>query len=314
MVITDMVTPRIETVVNDTNYGKFNIYPFENRMAKVVGNAMRRVLLSSLPGSAVYSIKIDGVLHEFSTIYGVKEDVTEIASNFKKLRFKAFSERNKLLSISCKGLGVVTGADIHTDSEIEILNPALQLATMTEKDAVLNMEIGITTGTRYLCAEKFIDLDGQLNVIPIDSYFSPVEKVCYEIKKEDEDAEKLEIELWTDGSIMPNEALSRGAKILSDYINHFIGLKAGVQKTKKSDTIEDKVKKPPLEMRIEDINLSVRALNCLKRAAVETLGELVGQKESELMGIRNFGRKSMNEVIDKLKEFGLALKPEEEQN
>lgn len=307
-----MVTPRIESIVNDTKYGKFHIYPFENRMAKVIGNAMRRVLLSSLPGAAVYSIKIDGVLHEFSTIYGVKEDVTEIASNLKKLRFKAFSDRNKLLTLTCKGLGIVTGADIHTDSEIEILNPALHIATITEKDAVLNMEIGITTGTRYLCAEKYTDLDGQINVIPIDSYFSPVEKVCYEIEKEDEDAEKLAIELWTDGSIMPNEALSRGAKILSDYINHFIGLKAGVQKAKKSDTVEDKIKKPPLEMRIEDINLSVRALNCLKRAAVETLGELVGQKESELMGIRNFGRKSMNEVIDKLKEFGLALKPEEE--
>lgn len=314
-VITNVDSLGIVTSVNEPKYGKFSFQPLDDRIAVIVGNSLRRVLLSSLPGASVYYIKIDGVLHEFSTIPGVVEDVTQIALNFKKLRFRVFSDRNKVLYLSAKGIGQVTAADIQADSEIEILNPSLHIATLSEKDATLSMEVGVTTGTRYICADKYNDLEGQMNVIPIDSYFSPVEKVCYNIQKPEGDGSAcsvLVMELWTDGSLMPNEALSRGAKILSDYLNHFVGLKAGLEKVQKSDSVQIQGTIPPLDMKVEDLNLSVRALNCLKRAGVENLGELILEKESELMSIRNFGRKSMTEVIDKLKEFGLNLKPEEE--
>jgi len=299
------------TTAGDPRYGEFYIHNLDKGIAMIIGNSLRRVLLSSLPGASVYYVKIDNVLHEFSTMPGVMEDVTQIVLNLKQLRFKVFTDRNKVLYLSVKGVGQVTGGDIQADSEVEILNPSLPIATLTEKDSSLTMEIGITTGTRYISADKHIDLEGQLNIIPIDSYFSPVEKVCYKIEPKD-DTESLNLQLWTDGSIMPNEALSRGAKILNDYLNHFIGLRAGLQKAQKPEGVEGRGAKPPLEMRVDDINLSVRALNCLKRAAVETLGDLVKQKESELMSIRNFGKKSMTEVIDKLRDFGLALKPEDD--
>jgi DNA-directed RNA polymerase subunit alpha len=312
-VITNLDSIGIVTSINEPKYGKFYFQPLEKRIATIVGNSLRRVLLSSLPGASVYYVKIDGVLHEFSTIPGVEEDVTQIVLNLKKLRFRVFSDRNKVLYLSVKGVGQVTAADIQADSEIEILNPSLHIASLSEKDATLSMEIGVTTGTRYICADKYTDLEGQMNVIPIDSYFSPVETVCYNIDKmEDSIHHILAIELWTDGSLLPNEALSRGAKILSDYLNHFIGLKAGLEKVQKADSVQAQGTMPPLDMKVEDLNLSVRALNCLKRAGVETLGELIQEKESELMSIRNFGRKSMTEVIDKLKEFGLTLRPEDD--
>ena len=313
--ISNLDSMGIVKVVNDPRYGKFYFQPIEERVARIIGNSMRRVLLSSLPGASVYYVKIDGVLHEFSTIPGVEEDVTQIVLNLKKLRFRVFSDRNKTLHLCVKGIGQVTCADIQADSEIEVLNPSLHIATLTEKDATLSMEIGVTTGTRYICADKYTELEGQVNIIPIDSYFSPVEKVCYEVKKLDSIAianTSLIIEIWTDGSLMPNEALSRGAKILSDYLNHFTGLKSGLQKVQKPDSIQSQGSMPSLDIKIEDLNLSVRALNCLKRASIETLAELIHEKESELMSIRNFGRKSMTEVIEKLREFGLSLKPEDD--
>jgi len=314
-VLTDFLAPEIVTSINESRYGKFFVNNLNSGIARLLGNSLRRVLLSSLPGASIYYVRIDGVLHEFSTIPGVIEDVTQIVLNLKKLRFKVFTETNKVMYLSVKGIGQVTAADIQADNEVEILNPSLPIATLTERNSQLNMEIGVASGTRYLSADKHIDLEGQLNIIPIDSYFSPVDKVCYSvetIEKKNQEEEKLTMELWTDGSIMPNEALSRAAKILNDYLNHFIGLKAGLEKIQKDEPLEGSSSKPPLDLRVEELNLSVRALNCLKRAAVETLSDLVLRKESELMSIRNFGRKSMNEVIDKLKEMGLGLKPEDD--
>lgn len=313
IVLTDIVPTAIVTSTNEARYGKFFVKPLRTGIARVIGNALRRVLLSSLPGASVYYVKIDNVLHEFSTIPGVKEDVTEIVLNLKNLRLKVFSEQSKTMYLSVKGIGLVTAADIESDSEIEILNPSMPIATLTERDASLSMEIAINTGTRYISCDKH-EMEGYVDIIPVDSYYSPIEKVCYKIEPSENgaDEETLIMEVWTNGSILPNESLSRASKILNDYLNHFIGLKAGLEKTHKTEPIEGRADKPPLDMRVEEINLSVRALNCLKRASVETLGELVLQKESELMSIRNFGRKSMNEVIDKLKELGLSLKPEDD--
>jgi len=305
--------PRIECLqVNDDNtYAKFVMEPLERGYGVTLGNSMRRVLLSSLPGAAVTAVKIDGVLHEFSTIPGVAEDVTDIILNLKSLCLRMYSDEEKILRIEAEGEGEVTALDIIHDSDIEILNPDMHIATMD--NGRLYMEIIVAKGRGYVPAERNKKVEQVIGLIPIDSVFTPVNRVNYVVENtrvgQRTDYDKLTIEVWTNGGIRPNEAISLSAKILVEHLQLFIGLTETV-----SNEVEIMVEKEAeqknklLEMSIEELDLSVRSYNCLKRAGINTVEELLQRNEEEMMKVRNLGRKSLEEVVKKLNELNLSLR------
>ncbi|MFD3449253.1 DNA-directed RNA polymerase subunit alpha [Microbacteriaceae bacterium 4G12] len=308
--------PKIETVeINeDAKYGKFVIEPLERGYGTTLGNSLRRILLSSLPGAAVTSIQVDGVLHEFSTIEGVVEDVTTIILNIKKLALKIYSDEEKTLEIDIQGQGVVTAADITHDSDVEILNPDLHIATLA-KDAHLRMRLTAKRGRGYTPADANKREDQPIGVIPIDSIFTPVSRVTYQVEKtrvgQVANFDKLTLDVWTDGSIGPKEAISLGAKILTEHLNIFVGLTDEAQNAEIMVEKEEDQKEKVLEMTIEELDLSVRSYNCLKRAGINTVQELANKTEEDMMKVRNLGRKSLEEVKHKLEELGLGLRKDD---
>lgn len=309
--------PKIEIVeMNDDNtYGKFVVEPLERGYGITLGNSLRRILLSSLPGAAVTSVKIDGVLHEFSTIPGVVEDVTDIILNLKSLCLKIYGEDEKILRIETAAEGVITAGDIIHDADIEILNPELVIATLADNSR-LAMEITVSKGRGYVTAERNKKGDHIIGVIPIDSAFTPVKKVNYTVENtrvgQVTDYDKLSLEVWTNGSIRPDEATSLSAKILNDHLRLFIGLTESVSDVEIMVEKEEEQKDKLLEMTIEELDLSVRSYNCLKRAGINTVEELIQRNEEDMMKVRNLGKKSLEEVINKLEELGLSLRKDDE--
>ncbi len=309
--------PRIECIELDeeNGYGKYTVEPLERGYGTTLGNSLRRILLSSLPGVAATSIKIEGVLHEFSTIPGVKEDVLEIILNIKNLAAKLHSEGPKVVYIEAEGEGVVKAGDIKADADVEILNPELPIATLNE-DAKFYMEITLNRGRGYVTAERN-KLSGQpIGLIPIDSIYTPVQKVNYTVEDtrvgQVTDYDKLTLEIWTDGVIKPDEAISLGAKIMNEHLNLFIDLSESQKHTEIMIEKEETKKEKVLEMTIEELDLSVRSYNCLKRAAINTVEDLIAKTEEDMMKVRNLGRKSLEEVVQKLASLGLALSPNED--
>lgn len=309
--------PSITVLEYTDHYGKFEVEPLERGFGITVGNALRRVLLSSLPGVAVNSIKIDGVLHEFSTIPGVKEDVTEIMLTLKELAMVIQSEEDgqRTIRIEQTGEGEVTAGDIICPSDVEILNKDLHIATCS-KDANLYMEINISRGRGYVSSEDNKNESMPIGVIPMDSIYTPVKKVSYEVEPTRvgvrSDFEKLTLEIWTDGSIEVQEGVSLGAKILNEHLNLFLNLSDKLDQIELMVEKEEGKKEKALEMTIEELDLSVRSYNCLKRAGINTVEELTKKTEDDMMKVRNLGKKSLEEVIGKLADLGFGLKPEEE--
>ena len=304
--------PRIECfeTPGDESYGKYVVEPLERGYGTTLGNSLRRILLSSLPGTAVTTIKIAGISHEFSTIPGVKEDVTEIVLNVKGIIARLHSEEVKTVYIEAGGECEVKAGDIKTDSEVEILNPDLHIATLGP-DATLNMELTLGRGRGYVPAERNKPQQAVIGVIPVDSVYTPVLKVNYTVENTRvghmTDFDKLTIEVWTNKTITARDAISLGAKILCDHIALFTDLSESVGSrstvVEKAETQRDKV----LEMTIEEMDLSVRSFNCLKRANINTVEDLISKTESEMMKVRNLGRKSLEEVVNKLAMMGLTL-------
>ncbi len=312
----EMEKPSIECKEMSGNSGVFEITPLERGYATTLGNSLRRILLSSLPGAAATSIKIDGVQHEFSTVPGVVEDVTEIILNIKKLALKLHSESSKTVYIEAKGAGEITAGDIICDDDVEIFNPDLHIATLNE-DANLYMEITLQKGRGYVSADKNKQaLQPPVGVIPIDSIYTPVKKVNYTVENtrvgQYSDRETLTIELSTNGTTKPDEAVSLAAKIMSDLLTLFIDLS---EEGKNAEFVVEKEESKTLkvlEMSIEDLDLSVRSYNCLKRAGINTVEDLANKAEEEMMKVRNLGRKSLDEVKQKLHGLGLSLREEED--
>ncbi|MCM3737768.1 DNA-directed RNA polymerase subunit alpha [Bacillus cytotoxicus] len=308
--------PKIETVElnEDAKYGKFVIEPLERGYGTTLGNSLRRILLSSLPGAAVTAIQIDGVLHEFSTVEGVVEDVTTIILNLKKLALKIYSEEEKTIEIDVQGEGIVTAADITHDSDVEILNPDLYIATLA-KDAHFRVRLTAKRGRGYTPAVANKSEDQPIGVIPIDSIYTPVSRVTYQVEKtrvgQVANYDKLTLDVWTDGSIGPKEAISLGAKILTEHLNIFVGLTDEAQNAEIMVEKEEDQKEKVLEMTIEELDLSVRSYNCLKRAGINTVQELANKTEEDMMKVRNLGRKSLEEVKHKLEELGLGLRKDD---
>ena len=308
--------PNIECIEEPENssYGKYVVQPLERGYGTTLGNALRRILLSSLEGTAVTTIKIAGVQHEFCTIPGIKEDVTQIVLNVKKIIAKLHCSGTKRVYIQASGEGEVTAGDIKADSEVEILNPDLHIATLGA-DATLNMELTMSHGRGYVSAERNKPMQTIIGVIPVDSIYSPVLKVNYTVENTRvgnmTDYDKMTLEVWTDGTITAREAVSLGAKILCDHFVLFTDLSdtVGTRSTvvEKPETQHDKM----LEMTIEELDLSVRSFNCLKRAGINTVEDLISKTEDEMMKVRNLGRKSLEEVINKLAAMGLSLSREE---
>ena len=304
--------PRIECIEapGDEAYGKFIVEPLERGYGTTLGNALRRMLLSSLEGTAVTSVKIAGVAHEFSTIPGVKEDVTEIVLNIKSIIARLHCEGTKTVYIEASGECEVCAGDIKADGEVEILNPELHLATLGP-DATLNMELTISKGRGYVSADRNKNPQAAIGVIPVDSIYTPVLKVNYSVENTRvgnmTDYDKLTMEVWTDRTITPRDAISMGAKILCDHFTLFTDLSENVGSkstvVEKAETQRDKV----LEMTIEELDLSVRSFNCLKRANINTVEDLISKTEEEMIKVRNLGRKSLEEVIHKLTMMGLSL-------
>ena len=308
--------PKIETVElnEDAKYGQFVIEPLERGFGTPLGNSLRRILFSSLPGAAVTAIQIDGVLHEFSTVEGVVEDVTTIILNLKKLALKIYSEEEKTLEIDVQGEGIVTAADITHDSDVEILNPDLHIATLA-KDAHFRVRLTAKRGRGYTPADANKSEDQPIGVIPIDSIYTPVSRVTYQVEKtrvgQVANYDKLTLDVWTDGSIGPKEAISLGAKILTEHLNIFVGLTDEAQNAEIMVEKEEDQKEKVLEMTIEELDLSVRSYNCLKRAGINTVQELANKTEEDMMKVRNLGRKSLEEVKHKLEELGLGLRKDD---
>lgn len=309
--------PKIDCVEmsEDNTYGKYVIEPLERGYGTTLGNSLRRILLSSLPGVAPSLVKIEGVLHEFSTVPGVAEDVTEIILNLKKLSAKLFVEEPKVVYIEAEGEGEIKAGDIKADSDVEILNPDLHLATLS-KGAKLNMEITLTNGRGYVQADKNKLANHPIGVIPVDSIYTPVQKVNYYVENTRvgnvTDYDKLTIEVWCDGSLKPDESISLGAKILNEHLNLFIDLTDQARNTEIMVEKEETKKEKVLEMTIEELDLSVRSYNCLKRAGINTVEDLTNKTEEEMMKVRNLGKKSLEEVIGKLEALGLVLNLEED--
>ena len=302
-------------ISEDGKYGKFVVEPLERGYGTTLGNCMRRILLSSLPGAAITSVKIDGILHEFSTIPGVKEDVTEIILNLKRLAVKITGDEDKRAIINAVGPKEVTAADIIVDSDTEIFNPDLHIATLAE-NATLVMEMNIASGRGYVPAEQNKTEFTPISVIPVDSIYTPVTRVNYTVENtrvgQVTDYDKLILELWTDGSITPEEGVSIGAKIMLEHLNLFIGLGSDVKGMEFMIEKDEDRKEKALEMTIEELELSVRSFNCLKRASINTVEELTQRTEEDMMKVWNMGMKSLVEVKNKLAELGLSLKPNDE--
>ena len=308
--------PRIECIENvgEETYGKYVVEPLERGYGTTIGNSLRRILLSSLPGTAVTTVKIAGVQHEFSTIPGVKEDVTQIVLNIKGIIAKLYSEGVKTVYIEASGEGVVTAGDIKADSDVEILNPEHHIATLGP-DATLNMELTLSQGRGYVTADRNKNAQTVIGVIPVDSVYTPVRKVNYTVENtrvgDATDYDKLTLEVWTNGTISARDAVSLGARILLDHFTLFTDLSEtmGSKYTvvEKAETQRDKV----LELTIEELDLSVRSFNCLKRANINTVEDLISKTDDEMMKVRNLGRKSLEEVINKLAMMGLSLASEE---
>ena len=310
-IITDELKP-------DGSYGRFIAEPLDRGFGTTLGNSLRRVLLSSLPGVAVLSVKIDGVQHEFSTIPGVKEDVTEIILNIKGLTAKLFTEEPKTVRIEAAGPCEVTAGSIETDAEVEILDPSMHIATLGE-GAKLSMDITLKKGQGYVSADKNKVLElskAPIDTIAVDSIFTPVLKVNYTVEntrvEQITDYDKLTLEVWTDGTISAKEAVSLAAKILNRQLNHFVELSDEISNTEIMEKKEDTGKEKVLEMTIEELDLSVRAFNCLKRAGVNSVNDLINKSPEEMMKVRNLGKKSLEEVVSKLRSLGLDFNKDEE--
>ena len=310
--------PSIEALdlAADGTYGKFVVEPLERGYGTTLGNSLRRVLLSSLPGYAITSVKIDGVLHEFSTIDGVKEDVTEIVLNLKGVILKINGDGPKTIYIDASGKCEVTAGDIQVDADVEILNPEHVIANL-EDGGVLKMELTCDKGRGYVSAERNKQLmQPIIGVIAIDSIYTPVLKVNYTVENtrvgQITDYDKLSLEAWTDGTISAQEAVSLGAKILTDHLDLFVDLSDEARETETMIVKDDDTKGKILEMTIEELDLSVRSFNCLKRAGINTVEDLTNRTEEDMMRVRNLGRKSLEEVIAKLESLGLSLSKEDE--
>ncbi len=300
---------------NEKNYAKFVCEPLERGYGVTIGNSLRRILLSSLPGCAITSVKIDGVLHEFTTIPNVKEDVPEIVVNIKGVRLKSDDNEEKVLRIDFKGEGEVTAKDIITDGTVEVLNPDLHIATVSA-GGHLKIEMTADRGRGYNTAEKNKKADQPLGVLPIDSIYTPVKKVNYAVENtrvgQRVDYDKLTIEVWTDGSLKPYEALSLAAKVMTGHLELFIDLSETAKNTQVMVEKEETKKEKVLEMSIEDLELSVRSFNCLKRAGISTVEDLTNKTIAEMMKVRNLGKKSLDEVTNKLQLLGLDFIRDEE--
>ncbi len=309
--------PRIEAeeLAEDGSYGKFSIEPLERGFGITLGNSLRRVLLSSLPGVAVTSIKIDGVVHEFSIIPDVKEDVTEIVLNIKNLNAKINGESPKVCYIEAEGPCEVTAGSIKSDSEVEILNPDLHIATVSE-GGKLFVELTIDKGRGYVPAEKNKQEQPVIGVIPVDSIYTPVTKVNFNVSDtrvgQVTDFDKLTIEVWTNGTISATDAIALAAKVLTEHLNLFVELATEITQGDIMVEKDDNAKEKVLEMVIEELDLSVRSFNCLKRAGISTVEDLTQKSEEDMMKVRNLGRKSLEEVIHKLESLGFGLRKEEE--
>ncbi|MBO5505260.1 MAG: DNA-directed RNA polymerase subunit alpha [Clostridia bacterium] len=310
--------PKIECVQisDDEKYGKFVVEPLERGYGITLGNSLRRILLSSLPGVAANSIKIDGIVHEFSTIPGVKEDVTEIVLNIKALAMKLHSEGPKTIYINHEGAGEVCARDIKCDSDVEILNGDLHIATCND-DAKLFIEINIDKGRGYVSSDRNKQmLQPIIGTIAVDSIYTPVEKVNYTVENtrvgQITDFDKLTLEVWTNGTINPSDAVSLGAKIINEHLNLFIDLSEKAKDTQIMVEKEQSKKEKVLETTIEELDLSVRSYNCLKRAGINTVQDLTTRSENDMMKVRNLGRKSLEEVIAKLDSMGLTLANDED--
>jgi DNA-directed RNA polymerase subunit alpha len=321
---TTLTRPRIETLEHSPFYGKFVVEPLERGYGVTLGNSLRRVLLSSLPGAAITSIRIDGVLHEFATIPGLREDTTELILNLKDLAIKvngnghppaaqgAETEEPRVLRIDKRGEGDVTGADIETPEDVEIVNPEIHIATLSDENAALSMEMTVEVNKGYVLPEKHDRYRQQIGVIPVGSAFTPVRKVNFTLEAtrvgHRSDYERLIMEIWTNGTIEPGDALSQAARILDSYIRLFLEVRPDRIHIPPDDRApgQSTELKPP-DARIEELDFSVRTYNCLKKANIQTIADLVQTTEEDLMNIRNFGRKSLLEVRDKLAQFGLTL-------
>ena len=310
--------PRIEFTdsMEDAAYGAFVVEPLERGFGTTLGNSLRRVLLSSLPGYAITSVKIDGILHEFSTIPNVKEDVTEIVLNLKGVILKIHGDGPKIMYIEANGSGEITAGDIKADSEVEILNPEHHIATL-DADAHVAMELTADKGRGYVSSDRNKQLlDPAIGVIAIDSIYTPVLKVNYTVDNtrvgQITDYDKLTIEVWTDGTISAKEAVSLAAKILTEHLNLFVDLSDEVSNTEIMVVKDDSAKEKVLEMTIEELDLSVSSLNCIKRAGINTVEDLINKTEEDMMRVRNLGRKSLDEVVAKLASLGFTLHDEDE--
>ena len=318
MLAFDFDSPNIEVaeISENKKYGRFVVEPLERGYGITLGNSLRRIMLSSLPGAAVSQVKIEGVLHEFSSIPGVKEDVTEIIMNIKSLAIKNSSETNepKTAYIDFEGEGVVKASDIQVDQDIEILNPDQTIATLS--GGKLYMELTITRGRGYVSADKNKNPDLPIGVIAVDSIYTPVERVNVTVENtrvgQITDYDKLTLDVYTNGTLVPDEAVSLAAKVLSEHLSLFIDLSENAKTAEVMVEKEDDEKEKVLEMSIDELELSVRSYNCLKRAGINTVQELTNKTPEDMMKVRNLGRKSLEEVLTKLKELGLQLNPSEE--
>ena len=312
--------PNIEVaeISEDKKYGRFVVEPLERGYGITLGNSLRRIMLSSLPGAAVSQVKIEGVLHEFSSIEGVKEDVTEIIMNIKSLAIKNTSETNepKTAFIDVTGEGVVRASDIQVDQDIEIMNPDLVIATLCGKDTKFYMELTITKGRGYVSADKNKGADLPVGVIAVDSIYTPVERVNMTVANtrvgQITDYDKLTLDVYTNGTLVPDEAVSLAAKVLSEHLSLFVDLSESAMKAEVMVDKEENEKEKVLVMSIDELELSVRSYNCLKRAGINTVEELTNKSQEDMMKVRNLGRKSLEEVLAKLKELGLQLNSSEE--
>lgn len=305
----DTTKGKIEYAELSDTYGKFVVEPLERGFGVTLGNALRRVLLSSIPGAAVTSVKIENVLHEFSTIPGVVEDVTQVILNLKELSFKLHSDKPKLLRLDVRGKKDVLAGDLQPDAEVEVLNPDLHIASLDGKNAHLAMELVVERGKGYVQAERHRKSEHVIGVIPVDSVFSPIQKVNYVVEDtrvgHATDYDRLVLEVWTDGSIRPEEALQESARLLIDSFRLFVGTVAGAEVVIGPQVDEsNKIAAMP----IEELDLSVRPYNCLKRAGINSVGDLLQRTEEEVVNVKNFGRKSLDEVKEKLAALGLELR------
>ncbi len=315
----EQITPRIETLVENNTYGKFVMEPLEVGFGITLGNALRRILLSSITGAAITSVKIDGVLHEFSTIAGVKEDTTELLLNLKDLHVKINRDgtaklESKTIWVDVQGAGEVTGADVRTPADVEVVNPELHIATVSDENARLSIEMTVEIGKGYVLPEAQEKVKSTIGVIPVGSAFTPVTKANFIVEPtrvaHKTDYERLVLEVWTNGTIVPSDAVSESARILDRLARLFVEFKGGAGYAEYEEEEgfggESELRAP--DARIEELDFSVRTYNCLKKANILSIGELVQQSEQDLMNIRNFGKKSLTEVRDKLAQLGLSLK------